>query len=77
MFSLITASSAIPASTMPVNTHFNTHNFSETSTYYQTTNEFSKKYSENGFLKNLKPMSYSYGVQSMNFHRKSIEWFLF
>ena len=43
----------------------------------RTTNELSEKYSENSSLKNLKPMSYSYRVQSMNLHRKSIEWFLF
>ena len=43
----------------------------------RTANEFSEKYSENSFLKNLKPMSYSCRVQSMNLHRKSIEWFLF
>ena len=28
-------------------------------------------------IENLKPMSYSYRVQSLNLHRKSIEWFLF
>ena len=43
----------------------------------RTTNELSEKYSENSTLKNLSPMLYSYRVQSMNLHRKSIEWFLF
>ena len=40
-------------------------------------NEFSKKYSENRSLENFKPIPYSYRVESMNLHRKSIECFYF
>ena len=43
----------------------------------RTTDEFCEKYSENSFLKHLKPTSHSYRVQSTNMNRKSIEWFLF
>ena len=39
-----------------------------------TTNELNEKFSENSSLKDLKTMSYSYRVQQMNLHRKSIEW---
>ena len=84
MCSLITKLSSMPLSVMPVkrynqssNTHFNTHNVNETSTLKRISDEFSERYSENSFLKNLKPTSYSRSVQSMNLHRKSIEWFLF
>ena len=41
------------------------------------TNELREKYSENSSLKKLKPMLYSYRVQSMNLHRKSMSGFYF
>ena len=42
----------------------------------RTTNERIEKYSENSSINSLKPMSYSYKVQSMDLQRKLIEWFL-